>query len=160
MLRLNERQRAFVWHLFDLGVKNKATEAARRAGYSQKSYNGLKVTAHGLMHNPLVQAAIHEVSIKHLGALKPIAIAGFEKILRDPDHPKHYEAINSLLDRGGLGAKTEHKVTVEHKDDDSTVLKKIQQYCDFLGLDQEARKKLLGSQIIDVEATEVAPDQA
>jgi hypothetical protein len=46
----------------------------------------------------------------------PLAIASAQAILRDDKHPAHARMIETMLDRTGFGAKSEHKVTVEHRD--------------------------------------------
>lgn len=166
MLELDARRRRFVRALVDMGIKGKATAAARVAGYAEKTPVALRVTAHSVLHHPKVQAAIHEESVKMLGAQKILAVASLTSILKDPEHPRHFEAIRDFLDRSGLGAKTEHKVTVERVEDDSTRLRKIKDYCDILGLTVEERRKLLGNfseaagaaGVIDVPAVEADAD--
>jgi hypothetical protein len=90
-----------------------ASTAASRAGYSD---NGVAVVAHRLKHRPDVQAAIREVAERVFENCMPLAIASAQAILRDDKHPAHARMIETMLDRTGFGAKSEHKVTVEHRD--------------------------------------------
>ena len=119
MEALSERQRKFVRAVIELGrngIENYA-EAAREAGYSNIS-EGCKVRGHILSHDPRIQAAILEESRKRINLAATViaipvitAIAENESVAaRDRLH-----ACEMLLNRGGLPAQTEHKVTVEHK---------------------------------------------
>jgi hypothetical protein len=107
----DDRRRRFAW-LMACGAKN-ATVAAREAGYSDKA-DGAKVRAHGLMHNPEVRAAIEEASRCVLLDLAPMAIQAAKAILQDPKHSSHARIIETVLDRTGFFAKSEHTVKVEH----------------------------------------------
>jgi len=90
-----------------------AAEAAREAGYSNSS-DAAKVQAHRLMHDPTVLAAIEECTRSGLQTLAPRAVRAAKAILDDPKHRGHARMIETVLDRTGFFAKTEHKVTVEH----------------------------------------------
>lgn len=93
-----------------------AAQAARSAGYSDASGSD-KVTAHYLMQDQDVLAAIEEVGRKVLIGLAPVAIKRAKAILNDPDHKRHAHMIEVILDRTGFAAKTEHTVTVTHTAD-------------------------------------------
>lgn len=88
-------------------------EAARAAGYSDKG-DACKVRASELMQDPNVLDAIEEAAKKVLRGLAPVAIAKARAVLDDPEHPSHARMIETILDRTGHFARTEHKVTVEH----------------------------------------------
>lgn len=107
----DDRQRRFAW-LMACGEPY-AARAARKAGYSDVK-EGAKVRAHGLMHTAAILDAIEEASRKVLRGLAPLAIRQAKAVLDDPDHPSHARMIETVLDRTGFFAKTEHKVTVEH----------------------------------------------
>lgn len=110
----DDRQRRFAW-IMACGETN-AASAARDAGYSDAS-SAAKVRAHYLMRDPDMLDAIEEASRKVLRGLAPLAIGAARKILEEPKHPQHARMIETVLDRTGFFAKTEHKVTVEHRVD-------------------------------------------
>jgi len=107
----DDRQRRFAL-IMAYGTA-KPTEAAREAGYSDH-LDAAKVQAHHLMHNDKIQEAIEEASFIVLRTLGPKAIQAARAILEKPDHKAHARIIEAVLDRVGFGAKTEHKITVEH----------------------------------------------
>lgn len=91
-------------------------EAARAAGYSDpgKDSSSIRGQVHTLMHDPNVLDAIEEAARKVLRGLAPLAIRKAKAILEDPKHPHHGRMIETIMDRTGHFARTEHKVTVEH----------------------------------------------
>lgn len=107
----DDRQRRFAL-IMAYGVA-RPTEAAREAGYSDH-LDAAKVQAHHLMHNDKMLEAIEEASFLVLKALGPKAIQAAARILDNPNHKAHARMIETVLDRVGFAAKTEHKVTVEH----------------------------------------------
>lgn len=106
-----DKRRRFAW-IMGCGERS-AADAARRAGFSDVK-EGCKVRASQMMHDPDVLAAIEEVARKVLLGLAPLAIRQARGVLEDPEHPAHARMIETILDRTGHFAKTEHKVTVEH----------------------------------------------
>lgn len=110
----DERRQKFAW-LMACGELS-ASEAARQAGYSGHMGTS-RATAHHMMHNPAVLEAIQEASRKVLSGLAPLAIRSARAILEDPAHSQHARMIETVLDRTGFFAKTEHKVLVEHSVD-------------------------------------------
>lgn len=159
MLACTEHQRKFVRALIALGVKGKATAAAKAAGYGgpRATHNSLKQTAFQVTHSPKVQAAIHEECVKLLGAGKVVAITGLLSIASDPKHPKHFDALRDVADRAGLAAKTEHKMTVEHVDNSSDQVRRIVELAKTLGVDP---KQLLGRHGVTVDADFEVVDDA
>lgn len=160
MEQLLPRQRAFVRAVLALGrngIEN-ATEAARQAGYAEG--DGLRVRAHGLMHDARVQAALLEESRKRVNAAAaivatPVAIS----IAMDEDASARdrLRACEMLFNRGGMPAQTEHKVTVEHTTSNDKMLALVRRLSSELGLDET---RLLGvnraaADAIDAEFTEV-----
>lgn len=147
MLACDVRERRFVRALLALGVRGKATAAAKIAGYGgpKSTHNALKVQAHHLTHRPRVQAAIHEEAVKELGAGKLIAVAGLLAIASNPDHPKHFDAIRDLMDRSGMAAKTEHKMTIERVQTETEKVTELLRLCDMLGWGIEKKRELLGN---------------
>jgi phage terminase small subunit len=89
----------------------------RAAGYSDKA-DGAKVQACRNLQDTKVQAAIYEVARGHLNGAGPLlAIQNLLRIANDPRHSKNFDATVGILDRVGIHTKSEHRVTVEHKDD-------------------------------------------
>src|SRR5262245_30370997 len=78
-----------------------AAQAARTAGYSDASGSD-KVTAHYLMQDQNVLAAIEEVGRKVLIGLAPLATKRAKAILDDPDHKAHARMIEMVWDRTGF----------------------------------------------------------
>lgn len=107
---LTPLQQRFAWH-YACGLT--ATEAARAAGYSDVA-EGCKVRGSELIRLEHVLDAVDECSVLVRRSLGPIAVQGARAILMNPKHPYHGRMIETMLDRTGHSAKTEHKVTVEH----------------------------------------------
>lgn len=119
MLALSDdRWRRFAW-LMACGQTNGA-QAARDAGYSDH-LDAAKVRAHHLMQRRDILEAIQEASGKVLIGLGPLAIKAAKAILSDPESRHHGRMIETVLDRTGFFAKSEHKVTVEHVNDVQTM---------------------------------------
>jgi hypothetical protein len=155
MAACNEQQRRFVRALIALGVRGKATEAARAAGYGGTKGTGLRVQAYRLSHNSRVQEAIHEEAVKMLGEARIIAIHVLHEIARDPAHPHQLKAATEILDRAGITAKTEHKIVVERTDTKVTV-QSIIELARQLDIDP---RKLLGKHgiVLDADYNIVSP---
>ncbi len=111
MAALDERQRKFAWAMA-YGEWN-AAAAAREAGYSDVK-DACKVRGYDLLHNPRILDAIEEATRSVMRALGPLAVGAATKILKDTSHPAHARMVETILDRSGHSARTEHKVTVEH----------------------------------------------
>ena len=113
MQALNERQRIFVVALLDQGTKHNQSAAARKAGYRGKPET-IRVMGHQLAHYPKVQAAILEEAKKRLQLGTGAAAALLLETIGDKKVGRHdrLRAAESVLDRGGLHARTEHTVTV------------------------------------------------
>jgi hypothetical protein len=107
----SDRMRVFAY-LMACGEVN-ATQAARGAGYVDTG-GGIKVWAHRLVHDSNVLEAIEEAARNLLRGLGPLAIRRAKAILEDPRHPSHARIIETVLDRTGYLAKSEHTMRVEH----------------------------------------------
>jgi phage terminase small subunit len=132
---LNERQRAFVCAMVELGGSNN-TEAARRAGY-MGDRRALAVTAHRLMHDEDVMAAIQEEASRQLRSGQLKAVAALQMIIdkgeKDSDRLK---AIEMLMNRTGMHATSEHKVVnVNHSKTDAELIKRLRLLAKEAGLD-------------------------
>lgn len=143
-----DRQRQFVWSMLQAPTP---TAASKMAGYSRGA-----VTACELMQNEAVLEAIHEVAWKHLNGFGLKSIRALERIIDDPDHPKHLVAIGMALDRTGFAAQTEHKVTVEHRVDELQMKALAARFSDQYGV---PAAKLLGHDGETIEG-EVARETA
>lgn len=115
---LDERQRRFVIGWIGTRGKNAARVAAA-AGYSTH-LDSHKVQACRLLQKNYILAAIKEEADRRLDTLAVIALLRMGDIADDPDHKKHVEVLDSLMDRGGYSRKTQHSVQVEHVDSRST----------------------------------------
>lgn len=151
MMALDTRRRTFAY-LMGMGERS-ATKAAREAGYAPGSAG---TSAHALMHHELVVAAIREVSSKALMGLAPLAVGAATAILHDSKHPAHARMIETILDRTGFSAKTEHTVTVEHRASREQLVEWAKQYAIERGLAPEAL--LPGPKVIEAQLVEVKAD--
>lgn len=135
MRALTEQQRRYVLAQLADPFGN-ATRWAKAAGYSDTA-GGAKVRAHANAHNPKIEAAVHEVARQYLNANGPLlGIAVAMKIARNPKHPKQLRAAEMLLNRVGMHEMTEHKVTVDHRDQTgAAMVERIKQVAAALGLD-------------------------
>jgi phage terminase small subunit len=149
MLRLNDRQRAFVIAMLEMpGIDN--TSAARAAGYSDDKQ--IKVTAYRLAHDEDVLEAIYEESKRRLRSGAVMAVSRLLEIANDTTAEKkdQLKAIEMVLNRTGFHAVTEQKIDVTHRDESNEeVLKKITLLANNAGLDP---KKLLGNFGITIDA--------
>ncbi len=154
MSRLNERQRAFVTSMLDYGGKDN-TKAAIEAGYEGTPVS-IRVQAHRLAHDEKIQLAIREEAQKRLNASTVMAVNILLEIADDVTvaEKSRLTAIGMILDRTGLHATTEQKVTVTRVDETSAeMVKRIEQLATGLGLDAQ---KLLGNCVtVDAEFVEV-----
>lgn len=111
MLACMERERLFVLHYLAICAedgKGDASEAARRAGYSDpgKHSGSIRVQGHSLMHRERVREAMHEVAkTEFVGLLLP-AVMARKKLIENGKHPDHAGAVNSTLSALGLGERS------------------------------------------------------
>lgn len=142
MRALNSRQRQFVYALLETGTTDH-TRAARMAGYTSESAQGVRTQAHRLAHNPKVQAALHEEAQKRLGSAKVMAVSELVRIAESSQNEAvKLKAIEKILNRSGLHEKTEHKVVVENEEGSSEVMARIAFLAGALGVDAT---RLLGT---------------
>lgn len=114
MQALSERQRRFVVALLNSGGKN-AKLAARQAGYGNSYKNALEVQAHRLMHMDTVLEAIREESVKRMRSYGLALVSDLVEIAGDRENSvkDRLKAIDMVLNRTGMQAIMEHKVTIE-----------------------------------------------
>lgn len=114
----NDRWRAAVLAYVGGGGGNKGrtdkgySTALKAAGW-EGTDGAIKVAAHRFFHDQRVQAAIVEVAKAHMLHALPLALAAQEEILSDPQHKDRATILKSVMDRTGLHAVTEEKVTHE-----------------------------------------------
>lgn len=151
MKLLTDRMKMFVIATFASDSRGSATAAARLAGYKDNP-NALKVTAHRLAHDSRIQAAILEEASRRMQFGTAMATTVLHEILLDTGaaHKDRLKAAAMILDRGGLHAMTEHKVSVEHTMGRDEKLLKLADLALSHGLDP---KTLLGS------LTDVSPKE-
>lgn len=106
MQALTARQRAFVIAFFAAGDGN-AKGAARAAGFATKSDISLRVHAHATLHNPRVQAAMHEYARSRLQANVPTRLKELDHLAtsREVKDEVRLKAVLGSLSRAGLGGE-------------------------------------------------------
>jgi len=112
MTALTEKQQAFVVAVANLGTMD-FTRCAAAAGYSTVSQTSLQVQAWRLAHDPRIQEAMFEFAQRRMQAGSLVALDVMLNIATNPQHKDQFKAAQTVLDRTGLHAKSEHKVTVE-----------------------------------------------
>ena len=74
------------------------TSWARASGYNDNGKTGIRVRSHHLMHNPAIEAAMHETAKTYLSVNgAALGVQNLLRIARDQKHPKNFEATSSLL---------------------------------------------------------------
>lgn len=158
MRALNERQQKFVLAAREIGgQKNWRTMAARLAGYEGTDVS-LRVQAHRLANNPLVQAAIKEVALATLASSGLVVTGVLLDIIMGeiPATPSEkLKAAAMVFNRIGMPELTEHKVTVEHTLNTEDALAKLNRFSKQLGLDPQKLLGQMGLEVIDGEFSEV-----
>ncbi len=148
MEALSPMMQQFVLALIQTGCSH--AKAAELAGY-QGGPNTWKAMGWKLAHDARVQAAVHEEAQKLIRSTSIMAIGVITDIARDPkvDPKARLKAATELLNRSGLHATSEHKVTVERTLTDAGMIERIKTLATALGLDP---KVLLGSAaVVDAE---------
>lgn len=150
------RRRRFAW-LVACGTV--PTQAARDAGYGDpgKHSAAVRVRAHALMHDQKVLDAILEAGRKVLQGMAPVAFAAAKAILDDKTHPAHARMIETVMDRTGFAAKTEHKMVVEHTVDTAELETLARRLAAENGIDV---RRLLGGPVIEGEVVDAVPHEA
>jgi phage terminase small subunit len=134
------RQRAFVEAMLVTGGNNHKL-CAMMAGYTGND-NTLRVTAHRLAHDSNVLAAIREEGDRRIRASVVMATSRLVSIAENStDEKVALKAIDMVLNRSGLHALTEHKVSIERPTDGVEIKQRIVALAKELGLDPA---KLLG----------------
>ena len=144
MLALTQKQRQFVVELCHGPVGyGSEIRACKAAGY-QGTENSLKVTAHQVLHNEKVQAALREVGGKIIRAEAFQSIRTTAEIARDIAHKDRLKANLALMDRGGFTVETIHHVTVEHIDRNKQAIEELEAFL-RLGVARDRLVELYGA---------------
>jgi len=111
---LTEKQRKFVECMVATGGTN-ASECVRQAGYAGNNHV-MWENAYDLMRNPKILAAIREECRRVDESELPMARAFLRKIIHNPDHEKHFDALKWYFGVLGISpvTKSETRKVVEH----------------------------------------------
>jgi hypothetical protein len=136
MRALTDKQRKFVQAALASPESN-PTDWARLAGYKDKGggASNIRVCAHGLMHDPRIEAAIVEIARSSFttGGVA-LAASNLLRIARDQKHPRNYDATIAIMNRVGMHEKSEHVVKVS-RPDDQQMLEMVARLANELGVD-------------------------
>ncbi len=150
MRELSLPQRAFVSAYVQNGGINE-TDAAFRAGYGPTPEEAGQ-RAPVLLRSPRILAAIREEADKRLKSGAVLAASVLVEVARDPLHRDRYKAAVELLNRAGLVVEGVSRVIVEDHRTEEEIVRRITDLSEKLGIDP---KRLLGSDVVDAEFTEV-----
>lgn len=141
-------ERKFVRALFDDDGQKRGlfARAAKAAGYSATSNDGLSRAANKLFHRPRVIAAIQELTKLLIRKDAPMAVRTVREIMSDKSHRDRLKAARTVLERVDA-VEQHHKVDVEINDrrkshDEQAI--EILRYYKSLGLDRDALEKIFG----------------
>jgi phage terminase small subunit len=155
MAALVPRQQQFVIALVQTGCSQ--AKAAELAGYAGGP-DTWKAMGWRLAHDSRVQAAMHEEAQKLIRSTSVMAVKVITAIAEDGkiDPKTRLKAATELLNRSGLHAMSEQKVTVERQESDQEKVARAVRLARELGLDP---RKLLGHAgvVTDAEFQIVSP---
>jgi hypothetical protein len=115
MLACNVSRRRFVIAAVQFPA-GKGWQLARAAGY-RGTHGALRVTAHRLLHDEKVIAAINEETSKRLrGAGALVGVGMMFRIAQTDGHKDQLRAAEALANRAGFHEISEHTLKVEHTD--------------------------------------------
>lgn len=144
MQALTPLQRAFVYGIVHSGLS--ARQAAKFAGSQATTSASLGQTAYQLSHHPGVQQAIEEESRKLMRREAPRSIRTLIEIRDDKaaSNKDRLKAAEMLLNRAGMNAVSESRLTVEHHNlSDAEKDREILRLAKELGLGEAEAQKLL-----------------
>jgi len=134
---LTQKQRRFVTQHVRLGGVN-GCAAALAAGYAGKDGGaGAAVTAHRLLRNPRVLAAIREEAERSLNAGLPIGTTVLQELAQNAvNESVRLKAATELIDRGGLRLMnlSQHTVVIKDERSDDELRARVEQLQRELGL--------------------------
>ncbi len=146
----NEHWQRFVLVLVDRGCSQE--QAAKAAGFGTEASSDHYFNTYGsrIYRDARTQLAILEECQKIIRRDAPMALSVVRQIaMRDDLQPRdRLAAAKMLLERSGLSATTTHVVEVKQSRGD--LERELMAMFGQLGLDDEAKAKLLGPHVIDV----------
>src|SRR6516225_9457668 len=108
---LSPKARRFILELRDGPSGYGSIIRAARVAYGEAgSEAALKVTACQTLEDEKVQAAMREIGLKKITAAAFQAIGNVERIANDPADVNCFKANIELMNRGGFGVETSHRV--------------------------------------------------
>ncbi len=113
MMALNDRQRAFVVAMFELGADATYYAAAVKAGCTG-TRSSIDVKAHRLAHSDKVQAAFREEAERMAAGLLPMAHQMMANVVKNPSHPDHFKAVKHAQALAGVSPTQKHEVVHKH----------------------------------------------
>jgi hypothetical protein len=137
-----ERMRLFVVAMHEHAAAGHGSQlrAAEAAGYSGNKAN-LAHQGHMLAHDERIQKAILEEGQRRMGAFLPLATSIVGQLLLGGKDTIKLRAAAMIMDRTGIIAKTEHKVTVTHQLTEDETVARIMYLAKSMNMDP---KLLLG----------------
>lgn len=139
MASLPPRHQRFVLACLAIGEKMNHTKAAKMAGYlpGKAGSSQLKVQGHRLAHDPKVRAALVETAKSHFEASTLTAAIFLANTVSNPkvERAVRVKAALGILDRGGIGPISEHKINVNHTDSRAEKLLKLAELAKAAGQD-------------------------
>lgn len=111
-------------------------QIARAAGYSDRSYGGLRVRAHECFHDEGILAAIRECADKEVRSTGMLAIATLKKIVRNDAHRDQYKAAALLAGLNGMAPAQNININQTVTDNSGkALLERIERAASLLGVD-------------------------
>jgi phage terminase small subunit len=156
MRALNQMQRDFVDAMLDTGGIN-YTECVRRAGSKANSNQAMRQLGSNYARHEGVLAAIREEAVKRLNSASIMAVSVVLEIAADSQTKPELrlKAATEIMNRTGMISVTGHMVQVDTPADVRGKIERIMVLAERLGLDDDAKAKLLGQTPVDVEFEEV-----
>ncbi len=160
MRALNPAQRRFALAAVMYPLA-KDWQIAKAAGYADKSYGSLRVTAHRLFHDEAVLAAIRECADKEVRSGAMLGIATIKKIVRNDMHRDQFKAAALLAGLNRFTVDQNINVNQTVRDESGgALLAEIKKLADKLGLPVQALLGRPGPAPIDAEFSEVKQEKA
>lgn len=161
MSKLTAMQQRFVIASIAIGGRRGGPKAAAWAGYNQDNKPGstyLRVMAYKLKQDPKIRAAFVEMAKNEFEASTLYAANFLINLVADSkaEHKDRIKAASAILDRGGLHAMSEHKVSVTHNDDRASKLLRLAELARKAGQDP---RQVLGdlADVTDADFVMVEP---
>lgn len=131
-------------------------QIAKAAGYADKSYGSLRVTAHRLFHDERVLAAIKECADKDIRGTAIMGVAIAKKIARMDGHRDQLKAALALI--GLAGFTVDQNINIKQTVTDESgkaILDRIKTLADRAGMDVGQLLGKPAAPVVDGEFSEV-----